>query len=250
MAIFGNVKTSRSVAGAVALVAIPFTANPAFASSSNAADIAAPLRAAQEARQNSQGTGDSEFRQLFSSWRKLDQTANFAASMPEPSFGLAQPAPRSNTVSIPSRIPVEGVRFTSGFGMRNHPILNQRRAHKGVDLAAPMGTPVYAPSDGTVGKAEWYSSYGLYIQLEHGADIQTRYGHLSRLNVSAGQRVRKGELIGFVGSTGRSTGPHLHYEVRIAGVAVNPIPYMQGDQQAQNDAAPANSAAMRAIGSR
>jgi murein DD-endopeptidase MepM/ murein hydrolase activator NlpD len=84
-----------------------------------------------------------------------------------------------------------------------------------------------------VGKAEWFSSYGLYIQLEHGANLETRYGHLSRLNVFAGQHVRKGDLIGFVGSTGRSTGPHLHYEVRIAGVAVNPIPYMQADQATQ-----------------
>ena len=216
------------VAGILALVAIPFTANPAFANSSNA-DIAAPLRAAQEAKQSAQ-TGDADFRQLFSSWRQLDKTAGFAASMPSPAFGLVQPTPGAGKVSIPSRNPVEGVTFTSGFGMRYHPVLGQRRAHKGVDLAAPVGTPVYAPADGTVGKAEWFSSYGLYIQLEHGAEIQTRYGHLSRLNVSAGQQVRKGDLIGFVGSTGRSTGPHLHYEVRIDGLAVNPIPYLQVDQ--------------------
>jgi murein DD-endopeptidase MepM/ murein hydrolase activator NlpD len=80
-----------------------------------------------------------------------------------------------------------------------------------------------------VSKAEWFSSYGLYVALEHGADIQTRYGHMSRLNVYAGQRVRKGDVIGYIGSTGRSTGPHLHYEVRIAGLAVNPVPYMQTD---------------------
>jgi murein DD-endopeptidase MepM/ murein hydrolase activator NlpD len=219
---------SRSVAGGIALVVIPFTANSAMANSSNA-DIAAPLRAAQEAKQNAQ-SGDSEFKQLFSSWRQLDKSAGFAASMPSPAFGLVQPAPSINKVSIPSRNPVDGVTFTSGFGMRYHPILHQRRAHKGIDLAAPVGTPVYAPADGMVGKAEWFSSYGLYIALEHGAEIETRYGHLSRLNVSAGQQVHKGDLIGFVGTTGRSTGPHLHYEVRIDGVAVNPIPYLQVDQ--------------------
>ncbi|MGE3689785.1 MAG: M23 family metallopeptidase [Novosphingobium sp.] len=219
------------------MVAIPFTASPAFASSANSADIAAPLRAAQEAKQNPAASGDADFQSLFSSWRSLDKAAGFAASMPKPEFGGIQPATRSSSVSIPSRMPVEGVHFTSGFGMRNHPILRQRRAHKGVDLAAPTGTPVYASADGMVGRADWFSSYGLYIQLEHGADIETRYGHLSRLNVSAGQRVRKGDLIGFVGSTGRSTGPHLHYEVRIAGVAVNPIPYMQGDQAEQRSGA-------------
>ena len=225
-----NVIRTRTVAG-FALVAIPFTANPAFANSSNA-DIAAPLRAAQEARTSAQ-TGDADFRQLFSSWRQLDKTAGFAANMPSPAFGLVQPRSGAGKVSIPSRNPVEGVTFTSGFGMRYHPVLHQRRAHKGVDLAAPTGTPVYAPADGVVGKAEWFSSYGLYISLGHGASIETRYGHLSRLNVSAGQQVRKGDLIGFVGSTGRSTGPHLHYEVRIDGMAVNPIPYLQMDQLRQ-----------------
>jgi len=227
---FGKVIRARSVAG-FALVALPFTANPAFANSSNA-DIAAPLRAAQEAKQSSQA-GDADFRQLFSSWRQLDKTAGFAASMPAPAFGLVQPTPSTSKVSIPSRNPVDGVTFTSGFGMRYHPVLHQRRAHKGVDLAAPTGTPVFAPADGVVGKAEWFSSYGLYIAVEHGASIETRYGHLSRLNVSAGQQVRKGDLIGFVGSTGRSTGPHLHYEVRIDGMAVNPIPYLQVDQLRQ-----------------
>ena len=136
-------------------------------------------------------------------------------------------------VSIPSRMPVENAALTSGYGMRTHPVLGGRRAHKGIDLAMPTGTPVYATADGVVSKAEWFSSYGLYISLEHGADIQTRYGHLSRLNVAAGQQIRKGDVIGYVGSTGRSTGPHLHYEVRIAGVAVNPIPYMQAEQATQ-----------------
>ena len=207
-----------------AAVASLFGTTPALANSSANADINAPLRAAQAARQSDLGSTDEEFRRLFSSWRDLDKP-QFAAGSTAPIVRRA-----SGSVSIPSRVPVEGVRLTSSYGMRVHPVLGGRRAHKGLDLAAPTGTPVYAPSDGTVGKAEWFSSYGLFISLEHGGAIETRYGHLSRLNVYAGQHVRKGDLIGFVGSTGRSTGPHLHYEVRIAGTAVNPLPYMQGDQ--------------------
>ena len=95
------------------------------------------------------------------------------------------------------------------------------------DLAGAIGTPVHAAADGTVSRADWFSSYGLYVSLEHGGTLQTRYGHMSRLNVAAGQHVHKGDVIGYIGTTGRSTGPHLHYEVRIAGEAVNPVPYLQ-----------------------
>ena len=123
-------------------------------------------------------------------------------------------------------MPLEKATLTSDFGMRIHPVLGGRRAHKGIDLAAPSGTPVYATADGLVGMAQWFSSYGNYVQIEHGAGLETRFGHLSGYTVRAGDRVTKGQLIGYVGSTGRSTGPHLHYEVRIAGDAVNPLPYM------------------------
>lgn len=218
--------TARSVTGLVAAVLAVFGSNPALANSSaNAADVTAPLRAAQEARSQAVG-GDEVFRQLHASWRSLDNSAGFAAA--------ATPiAPRTASVaraSIPSRMPVDGVRLSSSFGMREHPVLGGRRAHKGVDLAAPTGTPIYATADGVVEKAEWFSGYGLYVQLDHGAQLETRYGHMSRLNVASGQRVRKGDVIGYVGSTGRSTGPHLHYEVRIAGEAMNPIPYMQAGE--------------------
>ena len=124
------------------------------------------------------------------------------------------------------------MRLTSEFGMRWHPILGGRHQHMGVDLAGPVGTPVHATADGVVGRADWFSGYGLYIALEHGGELETRYGHMSRLNVAAGQIVHKGDVIGYIGTTGRTTGPHLHYEVRIAGTAVNPIPYMQGDGSA------------------
>jgi murein DD-endopeptidase MepM/ murein hydrolase activator NlpD len=106
------------------------------------------------------------------------------------------------------------------------------RAHKGIDLSAPVGTPIYATADGVVGKAAWFGGYGLYVQLEHGNDLETRYGHMSRLNVAEGQTVHKGDILGYVGTTGNSTGPHLHYEVRVDGVAVNPVPYMQSDRVA------------------
>jgi murein DD-endopeptidase MepM/ murein hydrolase activator NlpD len=204
---------------------------PALANSAATADIAAPLRAATAAKQTGLGNGDEEFKQLFSSWRSLDKPqALVSVSRPNPAAnaGMVQPRISGNTsVSIPSRVPLEGFHFTSGFGMRVHPVLGGRRQHKGIDLAAPVGTPVYATADGEVSKAEWFSSYGLYVSMEHGGDIQTRFGHMSRLNVAAGQMVHKGDLIGYVGTTGRSTGPHLHYEVRVAGEAVNPMPYMQ-----------------------
>jgi murein DD-endopeptidase MepM/ murein hydrolase activator NlpD len=132
-------------------------------------------------------------------------------------------------VSVPSRSPLTAAKLTSGYGMRTHPVLGGRKNHKGIDLAAPTGTPVYAPADGLVARADWFSSYGNYIQLEHGGELQTRYGHLSGFAVQAGDRVKKGDLIGYVGSTGRSTGPHLHYEVRVAGDSVNPIPYLTGE---------------------
>ena len=219
----------RAFAGVSFAASAFLGANPAFAASSNAADIAAPLRAAQDARQSALGNGDDEFRQLFASWSSLDKAPGFVAPKSVAGFavGIAPVAPKR--VAIPSRAPVDGYRLSSDFGMRTHPVLGGRRGHKGIDLSAPTGTPIHASADAVVSKAEWFSSYGLYISLEHGADIQTRYGHMSRLNVYAGQRVRKGDVIGYVGSTGRSTGPHLHYEVRIAGLAVNPLPYMQAE---------------------
>ena len=225
----------RTFAGAVVPVGLMFGAHPALANSSTAADIAAPLRAAQDARQSSLGNGDEEFRQLFANWRSLDKPAALVTPKFNPALTAIAPraaalpfaAPR--TVAIPSRIPVEGVRLTSEFGMRWHPVIGGRRAPKGVDLAGPIGTPVHATADAVVGKAEWFSSYGLYVALEHGGDIETRYGHMSRLNVYAGQHVRKGDVIGYIGTTGRSTGPHLHYEVRISGQPVNPGPYMQAE---------------------
>ncbi len=220
MVAFSIFAKSKLIVGAFAAFTSFVVANPALANSSATADIAAPLRAAQAAKQSELGNGDDEFRRLFASWQSLDK----------PGTRIALPGRRIGGVAIPSRMPVDGVRLTSEYGMRWHPVVGGRRAHKGVDLAGPTGSPVRATADGVVGRADWYSSYGLFVALDHGANIETRYGHMSRLNVAAGQQVRKGDIIGYIGSTGRSTGPHLHYEVRIAGQAVNPLPYMQSDE--------------------
>jgi len=138
----------------------------------------------------------------------------------------AQPNAASGNGMLPTGMPVSARAMTSAFGMRSHPLLGGYRAHNGVDLAAPTGSPIRATSDGTVGSANWNGGYGLFVSLEHGGGVETRYGHMSRLNVVAGQQVKKGDVIGYVGSTGRSTGPHLHYEVRRNGRAVNPSKLM------------------------
>lgn len=127
-------------------------------------------------------------------------------------------------VAMPERLPIAGAKLTSGLGLRRHPIVGGLRPHNGVDLAAPIGTPVVATSDGVVSRAGWYGNYGLLVSLEHTGGTQTRYGHLSRLNVSAGQNVQSGDVIGYLGSTGRSTGPHLHYELRVGGRPIDPLP--------------------------
>ena len=122
----------------------------------------------------------------------------------------------------PFAIPVKNsFRYTSGYGMR------WGRMHSGTDFAAPHGTKIYATADGVVVHAEWLSGYGRLIKIQHDFGIETRYAHLSQLNVKKGQRVSRGDLIGAMGNTGRSTGTHLHYEVRVGGKAVNPMIYIK-----------------------
>ena len=120
--------------------------------------------------------------------------------------------------------PVPGSRISSPFGIRVHPILGYLRMHTGIDYAAPTGTPIHAPSDGIVEFRGPKGGYGNTVILRHSDSMQTLYGHMSAFssNAAPGQRVRAGDIIGFIGSTGRSTGPHLHYEVRLNGVPVNP----------------------------
>ncbi len=224
---FAGFRIASSVLAAASLFLGVQTAQANAANS----DIAAPLRAAQGADKSASGGEDEQFRKLFSSWQTFEETGNpgLAASVGRSPLSAAARAAAgiSGPISIPSRTPLDGLTMTSNFGMRVHPVLGGLRAHKGIDLSAPVGTPIHATADGVVGKAAWFGGYGLYVQLEHGNDLETRYGHMSRLNVAEGQHIHKGDIVGYVGTTGRSTGPHLHYEVRVSGVAVNPVPYMQ-----------------------
>ena len=169
-----------------------------------------PLEAGETAEAGPAGA-DPRFRQLFVAWRQLDQL-------------------ESGIIAIPSGRPVESANFTSGYGTRSDPFRGRAAMHAGIDLAGPLGTPIYATADGIIGRAEYAGAYGNLVEINHGQGIQTRYGHMSRLIARPGQRVRRGELIGLMGSTGRSTGSHLHYEVRIDGRAVNPIPFIQGTE--------------------
>ena len=125
----------------------------------------------------------------------------------------------------PFSMPVrENFRFTSGYGMR------WGRMHYGTDFAGPVGTPIYATADGVITHAGWSSGYGRLIKIQHEFGIETRYGHLNAIRVQEGQRVSRGDRIGDMGNSGRSTGPHLHYEVRVGGEAINPMIYIRAGQ--------------------
>jgi murein DD-endopeptidase MepM/ murein hydrolase activator NlpD len=162
-----------------------------------------PYEAVDEAN-----AGDPQFRALFLSWKKLDQL-------------------QQGVMAVPSQRPVRDLVFSSPFGVRSDPFRGSAAMHSGLDLAGPMGTPVYATADGVVSRAGWANGYGNLVELNHGKGIETRYGHLSKILVRPGQRVKRGDLIAKMGSTGRSTGSHLHYEVRLDGRAVNPLPFLQ-----------------------
>jgi murein DD-endopeptidase MepM/ murein hydrolase activator NlpD len=124
--------------------------------------------------------------------------------------------------SLLLRTPLDTIRITSSFGMREHPILGYTRMHAGIDFAAPTGTPVYAAGDGVVEKAGWAGGYGRWLQIKHSGGYETGYGHLSRWAVKQGQHVHQGQVVAYVGSTGLSTGPHLHFEEIVNGQKVNP----------------------------
>lgn len=190
---------------AAMLASTPVSANSAATTASDSFRISP-----EESKENETALGrsDPEFRALHSSWGKA--TGN----------------PVKVEISVPSIDPVEAMRLSSGFGRRRAPMRGASRNHKGIDIPGPIGTPIFATADGLVGRAKWLRGYGKYIEIEHGNELQTRYAHLSAMNVRFGQRVKKGEIIGYMGSTGNSTGSHLHYEVRIGGVAVNPMAFL------------------------
>ena len=157
-----------------------------------------------------ESAGNATFKQLFNSWKKLDQL-------------------QDGVIAIPSDKPVRAeVSFSSGFGVRSDPFQHGAALHPGIDLSGSYGTPIYATADGTVLRAGWNSGgYGNLVEIDHGRGITTRYGHMSAILVRPGDRITRGQQVGRMGSTGRSTGNHLHYEVRIDGRAVNPIPFMK-----------------------
>jgi murein DD-endopeptidase MepM/ murein hydrolase activator NlpD len=156
-----------------------------------------------------ESAGNPTFRALFNSWKKLDTL-------------------QDGVIAIPADKPVRTATFMSGFGYRSDPFNHRSAMHPGLDLAGPIGTPIYATADGTVARAGWNSGgYGNLVEIDHGRGISTRYGHMSAILVREGDRITRGQQIGRMGSTGRSTGSHLHYEVRIDGRAVNPMPFMK-----------------------
>ncbi len=178
-----------------------------------AAGVGGPYQAVSSSTLSSQQPvkADPQFRAMFNSWKSLDSGGQ-------------------SSVAIPSAKPVTlNISLSSGFGVRSDPFRGGAAMHAGVDIPGPIGTPVYATADGIVGRAGWVGGYGNLIELEHGEGIQTRYGHLSQIIAQPGSRVTRGQLIGMMGSTGRSTGSHLHYEVRLDGRAVNPIPFLRTD---------------------
>ena len=169
--------------------------------------VGGPMIAADSAEATADLKADAQFRTLFQTWKKLDTL-------------------QQGAIAIPSVQPVANLAFTSNFGIRTDPFRGTAAMHAGVDIPGPVGTPVYATADGVVDRAERAGGYGNLVEINHGKGIQTRYGHLSKILVTDGARVHRGQLIALMGSTGRSTGPHLHYEVRIDGHAVNPAPFL------------------------
>ena len=132
---------------------------------------------------------------------------------------------------VPLGLPIKSTfRYTSGFGSRDDPINGSTRNHEGQDLAGDYGSSVYSTADGIVTFAGWESGYGRLIKVTHGFGIETRYGHLSQIEVDVGQKVSRGQKIGDMGNSGRSTGTHLHYEVRLSGTAVNPMTFIRAAQ--------------------
>lgn len=166
-----------------------------------------PMMEASSTEARADMAADQQFRSLFMSWKKLDRM-------------------EQGVIAIPSVQPVAKLNFTSNFGIRSDPFRGTAAMHAGVDIPGPTGTPIYATADGVISHAGRQGGYGNMVEINHGKGIATRYGHLSKIVVADNTRVKRGQLIALMGSTGRSTGPHLHYEVRIDGHAVNPVPFL------------------------
>jgi len=203
--LFQSVASLVKACAGGAIVATLCAAAPAHAGT----DSDDPFGDASEINSSALGPADVGFSNLFSSLQRLDGNVKSAAY-------------------IPSGRPVAKLALTSNFGVRSDPFNGGARMHKGIDIPGPVGTPIYATADGIVSRAGWASGYGNLVQISHGSGMETRYGHMSKLLVAANSYVHRGQLIGLMGSTGRSTGSHLHYEVRVDGQAINPIPFVAG----------------------
>jgi murein DD-endopeptidase MepM/ murein hydrolase activator NlpD len=203
------------------------------ASAGNAAVRASPSSAAKPDVPGAQETlpsGDSEAFRARMNWE-------------------GQAAPQSSLIEITRQASPKHFRVSSQFGLRQDPLRGGRRQHAGMDFPGRMGANVYATGAGRVDRAGWAAGYGNLIEIAHAGGLRTRYGHLSSIAVAAGDSVVPGQLIGKVGSTGRSTGPHLHYEVRVDGVATDPTPFLtQGQTEYRVNWAPQQNAEPRWTG--
>ncbi len=201
---FQRISRKAKIVTTIGMAGVLCAAAPAHAT-----DDDDPYGDVSEASASALGQGDAGFSNLFASLQRLDGAAKSAAY-------------------IPSGRPVAKLSLTSNFGVRSDPFNGGARMHKGIDIPGPVGTPIYATADGIVSRAGWASGYGNLVQISHGNGMETRYGHMSKLIVAPNSYVRRGQIIGLMGSTGRSTGSHLHYEVRVDGAAINPIPFVAG----------------------
>jgi murein DD-endopeptidase MepM/ murein hydrolase activator NlpD len=209
-----RLKDAEALIGRVGLNPGRFVAQSSFARTSGSfmrSGLGGPYIPAAEAAGDA-GTGaDPRFAELFVNWQRVEQLEDAMES-------------------LPSYVPAKTYTLTSGFGFRYDPFHGRGAQHAGLDLAGAHGEPIYAAAAGRVVRAERFGAYGNTVDIDHGRGILTRYAHLSSMKVSVGDRVGMGERIGGMGSTGRSTGTHLHYEVRIDGQPVNPRPFIESSR--------------------
>ncbi len=162
-------------------------------------------------------------KQLVWAHRELTRSLNLEGK-PVPVIPMPKPD------RFPSRFPLAGVsEIGSGFGWRPHPVTGAPNLHEGLDLSAPAGMPILAAASGKVVKAGWHGGYGMMVELSHGQSLSTRYAHAQAIHVRQGDWVGQGQMIAEVGSTGHSTGPHLHFEIRLQGLALDPRMFVSQD---------------------